>query len=58
MQGSWHGGKGSSNRKVDRKRFDDNWDRIFGRKDESGDSEQEADTRTRETEDRADEGQG
>jgi len=32
----WHGGKGSSPRpfSVDKKKFDDNWDRIFGKKHE------------------------
>ena len=30
--GSWAGGKGSKPRKVDRKKFDDNYDRIFGKK--------------------------
>ena len=29
--GSWSGGKGSKPRKVDRKKFDDNYDRIFGK---------------------------
>ena len=31
---SWHGGKGSKPRpySVDKKKFDDNWDKIFGRK--------------------------
>ena len=28
----WHGGKGSTPRKVDKKKFDDNWDKIFGKK--------------------------
>ena len=28
----WHGGKGSKQRPVDKKKFDDNWDRIFGKK--------------------------
>ena len=30
----WHGGKGSSPRpfSVDKKKFDDNWDKIFGKK--------------------------
>ena len=28
----WHGGKGSRPRKVDKKKFDENWDRIFGKK--------------------------
>lgn len=32
----WHGGKGSSPRpfSVDRKKFEDNWDRIFNKKNE------------------------
>ena len=32
----WHGGKGSRPRpySVDKKKFDDNWDRIFGKKEE------------------------
>ena len=29
----WHGGKGSAPRPVDKKKFDDNWDKIFGVKD-------------------------
>nr|DAU83291.1 MAG TPA: hypothetical protein [Caudoviricetes sp.] len=29
----WHGGKGSKQRPIeDRKRFEDNWDQIFGSK--------------------------
>jgi hypothetical protein len=30
----WHGGKGSTprKRKVSKKQFEDNWDRIFGDK--------------------------
>ena len=28
---SWHGGKGSQQRKVDSKKFNDNWDRIFNK---------------------------
>ena len=34
MMSQWHGGKGSTPRKVDRKKFDENWDRIFGKKDQ------------------------
>ena len=30
--GQWHGGKGSSQRKVDKKKYNDNWDRIFKQK--------------------------
>ncbi len=29
--GSWAGGKGSKPRKVDRKKFNENFDRIFGK---------------------------
>lgn len=29
---SWHGGKGSSQRKTDTKKYQDNWERIFGKK--------------------------
>lgn len=32
MSKSWHGGKGSDPRKVDAKKFNDNWDKIFGKK--------------------------
>lgn len=28
----WHGGKGSKQRPTDKKKFDDNWDRIFKKK--------------------------
>jgi hypothetical protein len=33
MTGKWHGGKGSTPRptKVDKKTFDSNWDKIFGK---------------------------
>jgi hypothetical protein len=27
----WHGGKGSKRRKEDKKKIDDNWDKIFGK---------------------------
>jgi hypothetical protein len=34
MSGQWAGGKGSKQRKVgDQKKFEDNWDAIFGKKD-------------------------
>jgi len=35
------GGKGSAPRPVDKKKFDDGWDRIFGRKDKRVDKEPE-----------------
>jgi len=28
----WHGGKGSKRRKEDKKKINDNWDKIFGKK--------------------------
>lgn len=31
----WHGGKGSSQRKVDKEKFSDNWDKIFGKKNDT-----------------------
>lgn len=30
----WHGGKGSHQRPTDRKKFSDNFDAIFGKRDE------------------------
>ena len=33
MTTQWHGGKGSKRRPEDKKKFDDNWDKIFGKKD-------------------------
>ena len=33
MSGAWEGGKGSNARRVDQKKFDSNWDAIFGKKD-------------------------
>ena len=32
---AWHGGKGSTPRKVDKKKFDENWDKIFGKKNDA-----------------------
>jgi hypothetical protein len=31
----WHGGKGSAQRKVDKQKFSDNWDAIFGKKNDT-----------------------
>jgi hypothetical protein len=31
----WHGGKGSAQRKVDKEKFSDNWDKIFGKKNDT-----------------------
>lgn len=31
----WHGGKGSAQRKVDKKKYSDNWDAIFGKKNDT-----------------------
>ena len=30
----WHGGKGSKQRPTDQKKYEDNWDRIFSKKEE------------------------
>jgi hypothetical protein len=30
---NWHGGKGSKQRPTDNKKYQDNWDDIFGKKD-------------------------
>ena len=41
----WHGGKGSGRRKnADQKTYEDNWDKIFGKKDDA-DLGLEGDTR-------------
>jgi len=32
MSSKWHGGKGDKPRKVDHKKFSENWDKIFGNK--------------------------
>jgi hypothetical protein len=32
IMSKWHGGKGSKQRPTDHKKFEDNWDRIFGNK--------------------------
>jgi hypothetical protein len=34
MSEKWHGGKGSSTRPTDVEKYNENWDRIFGKKDE------------------------
>jgi hypothetical protein len=40
MGEKWHGGKGSKARPIgDRKKFADNWDAIFGKKDKAEDSD-------------------
>ena len=40
---SWHGGKGSKPRpfSVDKKKFDENWDKIFGKKDQKENNNQQ-----------------
>jgi hypothetical protein len=32
MSGQWHGGKGSQPRPQDKKQYDENFDKIFGKK--------------------------
>lgn len=34
MSGKWQGGKGSDPRPTNRKKFEENWERIFGRKED------------------------
>ena len=34
MAGQTHGGKGSTTRPTDKKKYEDNWDAIFGKKKE------------------------
>lgn len=38
----WHGGKGSQYRKVDQKKYNENWERVFGNKNK--DKDQRANT--------------
>jgi len=33
MTDKWHGGKGSRYRKVDQQKYNENWERVFGKKD-------------------------
>jgi len=33
MSDKWHGGKGSRYRKVDQQKYNENWERVFGKKD-------------------------
>ena len=35
MSDQWHGGKGSKYRKVNQEKFSDNWDAIFGKKNDT-----------------------
>jgi len=42
MSSSWHGGKGDAPRKgADRKAYEENWERIFGKKDKDKDTKEE-----------------
>lgn len=36
--GKWHGGKGDKQRPVDPKKWDENYERIFGKKKKADDS--------------------
>jgi len=41
MMSKWHGGKGSKPRPIsDRKQFEDNWDKIFGKKEDKSPKDQ------------------
>lgn len=42
MSGKWQGGKGSDPRPItDRKKFEENWDKIFGKKEDKPKPEKE-----------------
>jgi len=41
-QSPWHGGKGSRYRPTDAKKFNDNWDKIFGTKKQKTDEKHES----------------
>jgi len=46
MSDKWHGGKGSKPRPLsDRKQFEDNWDKIFGNKENKSEEENEINPR-------------
>lgn len=40
--GKWHGGKGDTPRNVDKQKFDQNWDAIFGKKDKGNKPKEES----------------
>jgi hypothetical protein len=42
MSDKWHGGKGSKRRPEDRKAYEDNYDKIFGKKDGQSDKPPES----------------
>lgn len=42
MSGKWQGGKGSDPRPIeDRKKYEENWERIFGKKEPKQEPEKE-----------------
>jgi|LWDU01.1.fsa_nt_gi hypothetical protein len=43
--GQWSGGKGSAQRPVDKKKYSDNWDAIFGKKETTKDRAEEGTSR-------------
>lgn len=42
-KGQWHGGKGSIARKVDIEKYENNYDRIFSKKDTDEDKDNDTD---------------
>lgn len=45
--GQWSGGKGSAQRPVDKKKYSDNWDAIFGKKETTKDRAEEETSQSR-----------
>ncbi len=41
--GQTHGGKGSTTRPTDKKKYEDNWDAIFGKKKDKQDKDKKSD---------------
>jgi len=41
MEGQTHGGKGSAQRPTDKKKYESNWDNIFGNKDKDKKKEED-----------------
>jgi hypothetical protein len=46
-RGQWSGGKGSAQRPVDKKKYSDNWDAIFGKKETTKDRAEEGTSQSR-----------
>ena len=42
-KGKWHGGKGSARKESDQKKYNDGWDRIFGKNKKDNESNHDKD---------------